>query len=70
MKLKNINPILYFAWQVARKQYPEWDAPLTPKEGISEEEKNENIDYSESIIYRMKLKNKLDCLNEDFYLSK
>ena len=48
MKLFNRNPVTEAAWEITKKQYPEWDAPITSIEGISEEEKYEEINYSES----------------------
>ena len=32
-------------WKYTKKSYPEWDAPLTPQDGISLEEKYEQVDY-------------------------
>ncbi len=66
MKLSNVDPIVYFSDEVIKKLYSECEAPLTPKEGISEEEKNENVDYSESKVYILKKKFDLkNIINKD-----
>jgi len=39
------NPIGDAAWDLTKKQYPEWSAPKTSNEGLSEIEKNENVNY-------------------------
>lgn len=48
MKLFNDTPLINAIWEITKKQYPEWDAPLTPREGVIAEEKNETVDYRNS----------------------
>lgn len=48
MKLFNRKPLVDAVWEITKKQYPEWNGPKTPEEGISNEEKNEKVDYSEN----------------------
>ena len=45
MKLFTRNPITDAAWEITKKQCPEWTAPKTSNDGISEEEKNEDVNY-------------------------
>ena len=47
MGIFNKNPLIEAIWELTKKQYPEWDAPITPKEGLSEEEKKEDVNYLE-----------------------
>ena len=46
MKLFNDTSLINAIWELTKRQYPEWDAPLTPDEGIADNEKNEDVDYS------------------------
>jgi hypothetical protein len=48
MRPLNDSTLINAIWELTKKQYPEWDAPLTPKEGVVDLERNEKIDYSEN----------------------
>ena len=47
MKEFERDPLSNAAWEITKKQFPEWTAPKTFDEGLSDEEKNEDIDYPE-----------------------
>jgi len=47
MALIDRNPITDAAWELTKKQFPEWTAPKTENEGISDEEKSEDVNYSD-----------------------
>ena len=44
----NNNPMVEAIWELTKKQYPEWNAPLTPEDGIAKEEKDEEVNYCEN----------------------
>jgi hypothetical protein len=48
MKHYNETPLINAIWELTKKQYPEWEAPMTPKEGVIDIERNENISYSDN----------------------
>jgi hypothetical protein len=48
MRPLNDSTLINAIWELTKKQYPEWDAPLTPKEGVIDIERNEKIDYAEN----------------------
>ena len=45
MKIFNRNPLTDAAWELTKKQYPEWTAPKTSTDGLSEDEKREDVNY-------------------------
>ena len=55
MKLFNDTPLLNAIWELTKKQYPELGdtpAPLTPIDGVSNLEKNEDVDYKNAGEYK------------------